>query len=92
MVTIQFDDEKVWEKKGISGRTQKPYVIREQTCIVHGISRFPVESRVNLPDGRDCYKIGHYEVTTPFVLGRFGFEVARDLGLVPVKAAAKAVA
>lgn len=86
MITIQIDNETVLLKKGISGRTGKPYEIREQAVIVHGLSRFPVETRINVPDAIDGYKVGHYEVTTPLVLGRYGFDVARDLGLVPVPA------
>lgn len=90
-LTIQVENESVSVKRGKSGRTGKDYEIREQKVIVHGIGRFPVETRIALPDDVEAYKLGHYEVTTPLTIGRFGFDVSRDLGLVLVKApAAKA--
>lgn len=92
MITIQVENETVKVKKGISGRTGKPYEIREQAVIVHGISRFPLETTLGVPDDLDGYKAGHYEVTQPFTVGRFGFEVSRDLGLTLIKQPAKAAA
>lgn len=90
MITVQIENENVKVKKGISGRTGKPYELREQSVIVHGVGRFPLETSITLPDGVDGYKAGHYEVTTPLTVGRFGFDVSRDLGLVPVKQKAAA--
>lgn len=87
-LTIQIENETIQIKRGTSGRTGKPYEMREQRAIVHGVGRFPVETTLTLPDGIDGYKTGHYEVTTPLVVGRYGFDVSRDLGLVPVQAKA----
>lgn len=90
-ITIQIEEERVQIKKGTSNRTGKPYEMREQRAIVHGAGRFPVETTITLPDGVDGYAAGHYEITTPLVVGRYGFDVARDLGLVliqPAKAGA----
>jgi hypothetical protein len=89
-ITVQIESEVVRVKKGVSGRTGKPWEMREQTAIAHGVGRFPVETTITLPDGVDGYKVGHYELSTPLVVGRYGFEVSRDLGLVPVKQAQKA--
>lgn len=84
-ITIQIENEVVRVKKGVSGRTGKPYEMREQSAIVHGVSRFPLETVLTLPDDVDGYKAGHYEITTPLTVGRFGFDVSRNLGLVPAK-------
>ncbi|MDW2981739.1 single-stranded DNA-binding protein [Rhodanobacter sp. KK11] len=89
-ITIQIENENVRVKKGVSGRTGKPYEIREQAAIVHGVGRFPLETSLTLPDTVDGYKAGHYEVTTPLTVGRFGLDVSRDLGLVPIKQKAAA--
>lgn len=86
MLRIQIENENVKVKKGISGRTGKPYEIREQEVVVHGLGRFPQQLTVSLPDDVERYRVGLYEVTTPFVVGRYGFDVSRDLGLVAVKA------
>jgi hypothetical protein len=91
-ITIQFESEVINVKRGTSSRTGKPYEMREQPAIVHGLGRFPSETLITLPDGVDGYKAGHYEVTTPLVLGRYGFDVARDLGLVAIKQPEKKVA
>jgi hypothetical protein len=90
-ITIQVENETVKVKRGTSGRTGKPYELREQAVIVHGLGRFPCETELTLPDGVDGYKVGHYEVTSPLVLGRYGFDVARDLGLVAIKQPEKKV-
>lgn len=92
MLTIKIENEVVSVKKGVSAKNNKPYEIREQSCIVYGVGRFPLETRIALPDNIDGYKAGDYEVTTPLTVGRFGFDVSRDLGLVPIKAAAKQAA
>ncbi len=83
-ITIQIDNETVTVKEGISKRTGKPYTLREQEAIVHGAGRFPVETMLTLPDAVKGYKVGHYDITTPLVVGRYGFDVSRDLGLMPV--------
>lgn len=91
-LTIQFEEDRIQIKKGTSNRTGKPYEMREQRAIVHGAGRFPIETSITLPDGVDGYAIGHYEITTPLVVGRFGFDVARDLGLVLIQPAKAGVA
>lgn len=84
-LTIQVENESVSVKRGKSGRTGKDYEIREQKVIAHGVGRFPVETKLALPDDVEAYKIGHYEVTSPLTIGRYGFDVSRDLGLVAIK-------
>lgn len=81
---IVIENEAITVKKGVSARTGKNYEIREQKVVVYGIGRFPLETKIPLPDNIEGYKAGDYEVTTPLTLGRFGFEASRDLGLVPV--------
>ena len=85
MITLTFENGEVSEKKGVSAKSGKPYSIREQKCVVNGAGRFPQETRIALPDGVESYPAGMYEVTTPLNVGRFGFEVSRDLGLKLVK-------
>jgi hypothetical protein len=89
MLSIKIENEVVTVKKGVSAKNGKPYEIREQSCIVYGVGRFPLETRIALPDNIDGYKAGDYEVTSALTVGRFGLEVSRDLGLVAIKAAAK---
>lgn len=89
---IVVETEVVKVKSGTSQRTGKPYEIREQEVIVHGVGRFPVITKLSLPDGNDGYKAGTYEVTTPFNVGRYGLEVSRDLGLQLVKQPARSAA
>jgi len=83
---IVVENEVVKVRKGISQRTNKPYELREQEVVVHGVGRFPVITKLTLPEGVEGYKAGTYEVTTPFTVGRYGLEVSRDLGLSPVRA------
>ncbi|MDF3983284.1 single-stranded DNA-binding protein [Luteibacter sp. PPL554] len=82
---IVVENEVVKVKSGTSQRTGKAYEIREQEVIVHGVGRFPVVTKLSLPDGIDGYKAGTYDVTTPLTVGRYGLEASRDLGLVAVK-------
>lgn len=90
MLTVTFESEQIEEKNGVSAKSGKPYSIREQKCVVNGAGRFPQETRIALPDGVPPYQAGMYEVTQPLSVGRFGFEVSRDLGLKLIKAQAKA--
>lgn len=85
MLTIVFENNQIDEKKGVSAKSGKPYSIREQKCVVHGAGRFPHETRIALPDDVQPYAPGVYEVTSPLSVGRFGFEVSRNLGLVLTK-------
>jgi hypothetical protein len=85
MITLTFESSAVKVKSGKSARTGKDYAIREQLCVAHGVERFPVETRIPLPDDVQPYEPGVYEVTTPLAIGRFGFDVRRDLGLKLVK-------
>lgn len=89
-VTIHIENAKVDVRSGVSSRTGKQYSIKEQACIVHGCGRFPQETKLTLPEDHAGYPVGVYEVTTPFMVGRFGLQVARDLGLTLVKSAARA--
>ncbi|SKB73777.1 single-stranded DNA-binding protein [Luteibacter sp. 22Crub2.1] len=82
---IVVESEIVKVRKGTSQRTGKPYELREQEVVVHGVGRFPVITKLTLPEGNEGYKAGTYEVTTPFNVGRYGLEVSRDLGLVPAR-------
>ena len=92
MLTINIESEVINVKKGVSQRTGKAYEIREQKAVVYGVGRFPLETTIQVPDNVEGYKAGSYEVTTPLTVGRFGLDVARDLGLVPIKQAASKVA
>lgn len=83
MITIEIEKEIVKVRKGISSKSGKPFEMREQACVVHGCGRFPIETTLTLPDGVDGYSVGRYELLSPFSVGRYGLEVARDLGLVP---------
>jgi len=84
-ITITIENAQVEVRSCTSGKTGKPYSIKEQRCIVHGAARFPLETRITLSDDHPGYAVGTYEVTTPFTVGRFGLQVARDLGLVLIK-------
>ncbi len=86
MITITIENNQVFVKSGTSAKSGKAYSIREQECVVNGCGRFPQATRVLLPDGVEGYAAGVYEVTQPLVVGRFGFEVPRDLGLQLIKA------
>jgi hypothetical protein len=87
---ITIEAKSVSVRNGVSKKTGNAYTLREQEAIIHGVGRFPVITKLTLPDGVDGYEPGTYEATTPFNIGRYGLEVSRDLGLVLVKPAAKA--
>jgi len=90
MITLTIENPVIFKKSGTSSRTGKPYIIRELTAVVNGCGRFPQETKISLPDDVEGYEAGVYEVTTPLAVGRFGFDVSRDLGLKLIKPAAKA--
>lgn len=85
MLTLTFESNEIQVKSGRSAKSGKDYYIREQRCVVNGCGRFPQETRIALPDGVEPYVAGVYEVTQPLTVGRFGFEVPRDLGLRLIK-------
>lgn len=87
---IVIEQKNVNVRKGISKKTGNEYTMREQEAVIHGVGRFPVITKLTLPDGVEGYEPGTYEATTPFNVGRYGLEVARDLGLVAVKKASQA--
>jgi hypothetical protein len=86
---ITIEAKNVSVRNGVSKKTGNAYTLREQEAIIHGVGRFPVITKLTLPDGIDGYEPGTYEATTPFNIGRYGLEVSRDLGLVLAKPAAK---
>ena len=89
MIQVSIENPTVLKKSGTSARTGKAYEIREQQVVVNGVGRFPLETKIQVPDGVDGYEPGLYEVTQPLTVGRFGFEVPRDLGLKLLKPATK---
>jgi len=87
---IVIESKTVSVRNGISGKTGKPYTMREQEAVIHGVGRFPVITKLTLPDGVEGYEPGTYDATTPFNVGRYGLEISRDLGLVAVKKSSQA--
>lgn len=93
MQTLTFESTEVHTKSGNSSRTGKPYNIREQSAWLHVGQKFPVSVRIQLGDQQPPYAPGDYAIERPFIAGRFeSLQVSRDLGLTPIKAAARAVA
>lgn len=86
---FEIKSEIVNEKRGTSGKTGKPYLIREQSAYIDTGKAYPVECKVNLDDLAPM-KIGTYEIGKEcFYVQRFG-EVSVDLSkarMVPGQAA-----
>ncbi|URL60172.1 hypothetical protein IM816_08885 [Luteibacter flocculans] len=88
--TIRIEDTKVETRSGTSARTGKAYSMREQKAYLVGLAKYPVEINLTLPDDVDAYPVGEYVMETPLSVGRFNRpELGRNLGLVPVKSAAR---
>jgi len=89
MLKILVKSAEVFVKSGISGRTQKPYTIREQLAYVDLGKAFPVEIKLSLPDGRpDAYPVGVYELDpSSFFVGRFGELMVKPVLVAPAQAA-----
>ena len=91
-IQVQFElPELVRVKEGM-GKNGKPYRIQEQRCAILGVSRYPVESWLRVPDGAVPYKVGVYDVQDLVTVGRYGFEISRDFFLTSTEASAKKVA
>lgn len=76
-VRFEVKSVDVKEKRG-TGRTGKPYVIREQSAYMDVGKAYPVEVKINLDDLAPLDP-GHYELTRDcFYVQRFG-DVGVDL-------------
>ena len=67
--------------------------MQAQEGFLHGNGPYPERVVVTVPDGLENDPAGEYEITHYYERGKFdALVVARDLGLRPIKGAARAVA
>lgn len=86
MQKIEILSAEVRTKEGVSAKSGKAYVMREQEAALHdSAEKYPRECK--WPLGRDAkpYAPGMYVVANPLAVGDFGsLQRHRDLQLVPV--------
>jgi hypothetical protein len=98
MLKFEVKETEVDVKQGVSGKTGKPYVIREQVawgffCDQHGKPHpYPIRTRLMLEDSQEPYQPGIYTLAPEsFYPDRFG-QVAVRAKLKPVVEAVKRAA
>ena len=89
MQKIEILSAEVRTKEGVSAKSGKAYVMREQDAALHDTdSKYPRECK--WPLGRDAkpYAPGMYVVGNPLTVGDFGsLQRSRDLVLLPLETA-----
>lgn len=86
MIKIEIKSTDINTKSGVSGKTGKPYTIREQSGYAHTHDRdgklfeYPVQMKVSLQDGSQPYAPGFYTLA-PESLYTNGFQ---QLAITPV--------
>ncbi|MDG6882506.1 Helix-destabilising protein [Phocoenobacter uteri] len=77
----------VFERSGVSEKTQKEWLIRHQQAYIHLGKPYPSEFRLNLKEGQEPYKSGLYYIhPQSFKTNNYSDNLQlNDLLLIPVE-------
>ncbi|MEG3651224.1 single-stranded DNA-binding protein [Escherichia coli] len=83
-VEVKPRQESVVERSGVSQKTGKEYLMREQSCYVDLGGDYPVEIKINLEEGQPVYKAGNYNLChSSFRVDGYGRLMVNRIRLIP---------
>ncbi len=95
IIKVEIADEPIIEGRSGISKNNKPYSIpSKHKAYLHGVGRYPLEFEAPIQQGQSPYKPGMYLLAGRcFEIGEYGLKFSdRDLHLIPVEEAVKALA